>query len=133
MSVLDFIVWLNGDGRRAGAIQKILSGVKFMFKCNAVSQEATSIDDSSVRSAMSGLGASDTSIDLKKAPSQSLLWALPLHNYYARCRFWLFSHLDYKMTYIAAALGFHFSLRIGEIAKSATYNKAPKFFPYHRF
>ena len=130
MSVLDFIVWLNGDGRRTGAIQKILSGVKFMFKCNAVSQEA--IDDSSIRSAMSGLGASDSSIDLKKAPSQSLLWALPLHNY-ARCRFWLSSHLDYKMTYIAAAIGFNFSLRIGEIAKSATYNKAPKFFPDHRF
>lgn len=130
MSVLNFIVWLDGDGRRQGAIQKILSGVKFTFKCNAVSSDP--LDDPSVRSAMSGLEAGNTSIDLKKAPSQSLLWALPLNNY-ARCRYWLSSHLDYKMTYLAASLGFNFSLRIGEIAKSATYNKAPKYLLDHRF
>ena len=130
MSVLNFIVWLDIDGRKQGAIQKILSGVKFTFKCNAVSSDP--LDDPSVRSAMSGLEAGNTSIDLKKAPSQSLLWALPLNNY-ARCRYWLSSHLDYKMTYLAASLGFNFSLRIGEIAKSATYNKAPKYFLDHRF
>jgi len=130
IAVLDFLLWLSEDGRRQGAIRTILSGVKFIFKCNAVGPEA--VDDPSVRSALSGLGASDASIDLKKAPSQSLLWALPLNNY-ARSRFWLSTHLDYKMTYIAAALGFNFSLRIGEIAKSATYNKAPKYFPDHRF
>ena len=130
MSVLNFIVWLDIDGRKQGAIQKILSGVKFTFKCNAVSSDP--LDDPSVRSAMSGLEAGNTSIDLKKAPSQSLLWALPLNNY-ARCRYWLSSHLDYKMTYLAASLGFNFSLRIGEIAKSATYNKAPKYLLDHRF
>ena len=43
------------------------------------------------------------------------------------------SHLDYKMTSIAGAVGYNFSLRIGEIAKSASYNKPPKFKPDHRF
>ena len=45
------------------------------------------------------------------------------------------SHLDYKMTssYIAGAVCYNFSLRIGEIAKSASYNKPPKFPKDHRF
>ena len=130
MAMLNFIVWLSEDGRRQGAIKTILGGIKFTFKCNAVCSEV--VDDPSVRSALSGLAISDKSFDLKKAPSQSLLWVLPL-NIYSRARFWLSTHLDYKMNYIAAALGFNFSLRIGEIAKSGVYDQPPKFPPDHRF
>ena len=130
LTVLDFIMWLSNDGRRQGAVRTILCGVKFFFKCNVVGFEA--FDDASVRSALVGLGSSYMSIDLKKAPSQALLWVLPL-NKQARERYWLTHNIDRKMTYIAATLGFNFSLRIGEIAKSGVYNKAPKFFPDHRF
>jgi hypothetical protein len=128
--VLDFILWLSNDGKRQGAVRTIIGGVKFYFKCNIVSSAA--LCDPSISCALTGLGSSDMSIDLKKAPSQSLLWALPL-NIHARALFWMSTWIDYKMTYIAGALGFNFSLRIGEIAKSASYNKPPKFHPDHRF
>ena len=123
ITVLDPILWLSDDGKRQGAVRTIISGVKFYFKWNIISSDV--LGGPSIKSALIGLGSLEAS-------SKSLQWALPL-NTHAWARLWMSSHLDYKMTYIAGAVGYNFSLRIGEIAKSASYNKPPKFPKDHRF
>jgi len=69
--------------------------------CRVISWDA--LDDLNVRYASSDLVVSDMSIDLKKVPSQSLLWALPLENY-DRSHLWLTLHSDHQITYLAATL-----------------------------
>jgi hypothetical protein len=75
--VLDPILWLSDDGKRQGAVSTIISGVKFYFKWNIISSDALGVP--SIKSALIGLRSSDMSIDLKKDPSKSFQWALPLN------------------------------------------------------
>ena len=130
LRAIEFLIWLEDDNRKQGAIKTIISGVRFTYECNVESH--TMFEDPSFSRALSGVGIIDGSVNLKKAPSKSLVWILQF-NVAARAKFWLTGIQDSQMTYIATTLLFHFSLRIGEIAKIGPYGKAPDYLDDHRF
>jgi len=130
LRAIDFLIWLDDDDRKQGAIKVIISGIRFTFECNV--EDHSVFENSSFKRAIAGVGIIDGSVNLKKAPSKSLVWILEL-NVSARTKFWLTGNQDKQMTYIATTLLFHFSLRIGEIANVGPYGTAPSFLDDHRF
>ena len=127
---ISFLIWLDDDNRKQGAIKTIISGIRFTYECNI--QDHKIFENPSFSRALAGVGIIDGSVNLKKAPSKSLIWILQF-NVSARLTFWLTGIQDKQMTYIATTLLFHFSLRIGEIAKVGPYGKAPQYMDDHRF
>ena len=127
---IEFLIWLDDDERKQGAIKTILSGIRFTFECHI--EDHSSFEDPSFTRALAGVGIRDGTVNLKKAPSKSLVWIVEL-NVSARTLFWLPGIQDQQMNYIACTLLFHFSLRIGEIANVGPYLKAPYFTEDHRF
>ena len=127
---IDFLMWLDDDNRKQGAIKTIISGIRFTYECNI--EDHTIFENPSFLRAIDGVGITDGAVNLKKAPSKSLVWILQF-NVSARAKFWLTGIQDSQMTYIAITLLFHFSLRVGEIAKIGPYGKAPNYLDDHRF
>lgn len=130
LRAIDFLVWLEDDNRKQGAIKSIISGIRFTYECNV--EDHSSFEHPSFTRAIAGVGIVDCKVNLKKAPSKSLVWILQF-NVSARKKFWLTGVQDDQMTYIATTLLFHFSLRIGEIASVGPYGTAPLFMDDHRF
>ena len=130
LRAINFLMWLEDDNRKQGAIKVIISGLRFTYECNV--QDHSIFEHPSFTRAIAGVGIVDKSVNLRKAPSKSLVWILQF-NVAARAAFWLTGNQDSQMTYIATTLLFHFSLRIGEIAKIGPYGKAPLYTDDHRF
>ena len=130
LRAIDFLIWLDNDNRKQGAIKTILSGVRFTFECSI--EDHAIFEDLSFKRALAGVGILDGTINLKKAPCKSLVWIVEL-NGLARIKFWNTGLQDSQMFYIATTLLFHFSLRIGEIANVGPYMVEPLFTEDHRF
>lgn len=130
ITILKFISWLEAEGRSAGAIRSICTGVRYHFSCHVANESLFTLD--CVKRALSGITQTVGKISLKNAPNKSLGWILPLH-LKARQMFWINGDQTQKMHHIGCALAFHFSLRIGEICSTGPYNKPKRFNIDHRF
>ena len=74
LRAIDFLIWLDDDDRKQGAIKVIISGIRFTYECNV--EDHSVFENPSFKRAIAGVGIIDGSVNLKKAPraSKSLVW-----------------------------------------------------------